>query len=232
MVEFKFERQDFNAKAPVRHEPNELGDIRFRQCLSNTQWYSLPPAVRARFGKRVPAGESKLYKGRITRNHMSRLGYALAQALRIIGAPLPLEKDGIDAPAIVTVTEDRGGLGQFWTRQYGRVKGFPQIIQSIKSFAGPTGLEEHIGYGIGMTLRLDVVCGVLLFKQDRYFIEAFGKRLYLPDALTPGKLLITHTDKGENRFEFGLRLEHPLFGILIDQAVEFEDMQAPRGQAL
>jgi hypothetical protein len=225
MVEFKFETQDLTNFRPKQDEPQTLGDIRFRQCLSTTQWYALPPAVRARFGKRVRGGESKIYKGHITKNKMSPLGYALAQLFRLIGAPLPIEKNGIGAPAIVTVTEDKDGQGQFWTRQYGRTHTFPQVIKSSKRFGGPTGMEEYIGYGIGMTLRLDVVCDALIFRQERYFIEAFGHRFYLPNWMTPGELTVTHKNMENDWFEFGLTLKHALFGTLLEQCAHFRDIE-------
>jgi len=221
MVAFKFENEVLDTK--TTHE-KELGDIRFRQLLSQTEWYALPKTVRDRFGKRVAGGQSKLYQGHITKNTMSRLGFAMAQILRLVGGPLPIEKNGLGAPAIVTVTEDKAGNGQFWIRQYGRKKTFPQIIHSTKRFAGPTGLEEHIGYGIGMTLILRVVGADLLFQQHKYFVEAFGRRLYIPDWLTPGMLTITHKDLGEGWFEFGLTLKHKIFGRLLDQTAKFRDV--------
>ena len=222
MVAFKFENEIFETQPP---HLKALGDIRFRQLLSTTEWYALPKAVRARFGKRVAGGESKLYKGQVTKNEMSRIGYTLAQILRLVGAPLPLETGGIGAPAIVTVTEDKAGKGQFWMRQYGRKTTFPQIIHSAKRFTGPTGLEEHIGCGIGMTLILKVVGADLLFESHKYFIETLGRRLYLPTWMTPGTLTIAHIDKGENNFEFALKLQHPFFGKLIDQTAQFTDVK-------
>jgi len=223
MVAFKFENKIFETQPP---HLKALGDIRFRQLLSTTEWYALPKAVRTRFGKRVAGGESKLYKGQITKNEMSRLGYALAQILRLIGAPLPLETGGIGAPAIVTVTEDKAGKGQFWMRQYGRKTTFPQIIHSAKRFTGPTGLEEHIGCGIGMTLILKVVGADLLFESHKYFIEALDRRLYLPTWMTPGTLTVTHKDLGQGEFEFGLKLHHKFFGQLFHQLAKFKDVDA------
>jgi hypothetical protein len=81
-----------------------------------------------------------------------------------------------------------------------------------------------------MTLILDVVCGDLLFKQDRYFWEVWGKRLYIPNWMTPGELIIRHEDggkdaKGRGQFNFHLVLKHKLFGELIHQTVLFKDVK-------
>jgi len=75
-----------------------------------------------------------------------------------------------------------------------------------------------------MTLILRVVGADLLFQQHKYFVEAFGRRLYIPDWLTPGMLTITHKDLGEGWFEFGLTLKHKIFGRLLDQTAKFRDV--------
>ncbi|MBL7372815.1 DUF4166 domain-containing protein, partial [Escherichia coli] len=92
---------------------------------------------------------------------------------RLIGAPLPLGTD-IGVSASVSVTADADGQGQYWTRQYGRAQGFPQVIHSAKRFAGPTGIEEYLGLGVGIALRLEEAGGALLFVSDHYFLKLGG----------------------------------------------------------
>jgi hypothetical protein len=111
-------------KRPERGSTGDAGDLRFRALLGEQAWAALPAATRARFGKRVDQGHSVLYSGDIVECRISRTGWLLGQALRIMGAPLPLSRDE-DVPASVCVTEDAACGGQFWTRIYGRRRGFP-----------------------------------------------------------------------------------------------------------
>lgn len=210
---------------PRRAKPEPLGDLRFRTLLGANQWAALPPAVRARFGKRVQGAASVVYKGEVLQCRMSRCGWFLAQALRLIGGPLPLSRD-VMTPAVVTVTEDADSGGQFWLRQYGRKRGFPQVIHSAKRFAGPTGLEEYLGCGVGVALRLAVEDGALLFISDHYFLKLGRFRMRLPRWLSPGDLIVSHTDCADGWFAFGMKLTHPQLGVLTDQTAMFRDADA------
>ena len=200
-------------------------DLRFRRLLSARDWARLPTAVKGRFTKRLLGGASVVYRGKVAETRMNALGYLFAQALRLVGGPLPIDRAAAGTAAVVTVTEDPTSNGQFWTRQYNRARGFPQVVQSAKAFAGPTGLEECVGYGIGMSLRLRVDGGSLLFESDRYFVTLFGWRIYLPPFLAPGQLVVGHHDKGDGRFEFTLDIRHPLFGELVFQRAVFTDWE-------
>ncbi len=221
MVAFKFENENWGPPQP----PTPIGDLRFRQLFSDADWKALPPAVRDRFGRRVAIGEALIYRGHVEYNHVNRWGRILNKWLRLIGAPLPLDTQNAGAAAIVTVTEAPDG-GQIWMRQYARGdsrKPFPQIIQSAKRFTGATGIEEHIGKGIGMSLRACVEDRELVFRAEDIFWDIGKLRLKLPRWLGPTVLRAGHEEVGNDCFVFTLRLEHKWFGKMLDQRVWFQD---------
>lgn len=208
-------------------------DNRFQRLLSSAEWSALPKTVRERFSAAHEVGESAVYRGRTTRLSMNVAGRILAAIARLIGAPLPVDLNCRDCDAVVAVTNAAKGEGQIWTRLYARKNGFPQAIHSMKKFAGPTGLEEHVVdgtlFGLGMTLKLSVAAGALYFASDDYFLRLGCWRATLPPALAPGRMVIGHHDLGEGRFLFTLTLTHAVFGLMIDQETVFEDMEARHG---
>jgi hypothetical protein len=208
----------FEAGAP----PLRLGDLRFRALLGEAEWAVLPQAIRRRFSKRLAGGETAVYVGTISETRFSRLGWLLAQLLRLIGGPLPTARDA-DIAAVVTVTEERATGGQVWTRLYARKHGFPQVIHSAKRFSGRTGLEEHVGYGIGMALKVEVKERALVFRSDGYFLQVFGRRLFLPAWACLGALTVTHAETEPGEFVFGLTIVHPRWGLLISQTAVFRE---------
>ena len=202
--------------------PQPVGTSPFAALLPAGQWAKLPATVRRRFERKALAGAAITYAGEVVECRMAPAGWLLAQAARLIGAPLPLGRDTA-VPATVCITEDRAGNGQYWSRNYGRAADFPQVIQSAKRFAGPTGLEEYLGHGIGIALRLTTENGALLFVGDHYFLRLFGVRLRWPRWLAPGRLVIRHQDIGGGRFVFALDLIHSWLGELIHQVALFAD---------
>ena len=199
-----------------------LGDLRFRSLIPRNAWESLPVAIRKRFSKRLSGGSTAVYCGRMTMMRNSRCGWWLAQILRLIGSPLPLHAD-IDVPSVVTVTEDIATGGQIWTRLYARRNGFPQIIQSSKRFAGPTGLEEYIGFGVTMALTIAVEPKALVFQSAGYWLGIGKWRFRLPRFLEPGRCRVRHEETVEGEFRFSLDLVHPFLGELIHQEGLYRD---------
>ncbi|MEO9876714.1 MAG: DUF4166 domain-containing protein [Anderseniella sp.] len=208
---------------PLPQAGDEVFDGRFRDLLGTDAWHMLPAPIRNRFSKRLQQGKSIAYQGVVTSMHMSRLGLYLAHAVRLIGAPLPYDIRSVGQPAVVVVTEDVATNGQFWIRQYGRKGAFPQTVHSSKRFQGPTGLEEYIGFGVGMALKVEATPAALLFKSDHYFLQLFGMRARLPRLLSPGALVIGHHEMGNNRFTFTLSLRSRWFGELVQQVAVFKD---------
>jgi Domain of unknown function (DUF4166) len=200
-----------------------LHDLRFRALLGRAEWEALPAEVRRRFSKRLRGAQVALYRGLVVEMHMSRLGWALAQVCRLLGAPLPLNRKP-GGGALVSVSEDRGGGGQCWTRIYARPGRFPQVIHSAKRFSGRTGLEEYLGRGLGMALRVEALGDGIAFVSDHYFVQLGRRRLRLPSWLSPGVTRVTNRQVAGTSFLFGLELTHPLAGTLIHQEILFDDV--------
>jgi hypothetical protein len=199
-----------------------LDDHRFHALLSDADWGRLPLAVWRRFSKRRADGQTAVYVGEVDEAWFSRTGWWLAQLARLVGGPLPTGAETA-VPIIVTVTEDAASGGQIWTRICARRNGFPQVIHSAKRFAGPTGLEEYVGYGISMALRISVEREAMVFRSVHYSLQAGPLRLMLPPWLTPGDLTVTHSDRGGGAFRFTLEIIHPRFGRLIRQSAVFRE---------
>lgn len=204
----------------------------FRKLLGGEKWDALPQAVRDRFVHKVAADTCISYVGEVVSCRTNSLGKILSLLGRLIGAPLPLGEDA-GVAAQVSVTGDARGLNQYWTRSYNRSDHFPQTIHSVKRFAGPTGLEEYLGYGIGIALRLEAIESGLLFVSDHYFLKISDFRLRLPRWMEPGQMTVSHIDcgkdergpnsNGRGHFAFVLELVHPYFGELFHQLAVFAD---------
>jgi hypothetical protein len=161
-----------------------------------------------------------VYVGEVAAIETSRAGRTLCRVARLIGGPLPLVWG--PAPSVVAVTEDARG-GQIWSRLYARSDGFPQVVHSAKRFQGPTGLEEHVGWGVGMALNVTVEHAALVFRSDHFFWTVLGRRMRLPRWTEPGRLTVTHTELGHGRFAFTLEIVHPALGRLLRQHAVFTE---------
>jgi hypothetical protein len=154
---------------------------------------------------------------------MNFAGWLLAQVLRLVGGPLPTTRCA-HVPSVVSVTEDKASGGQAWTRIYACPHGFPQVVHSCKRFAGPTGLEEYVGCGLGMALTVHARDGALIFRSKGYFLQLFGRRWFLPEWLCPGALTVIHAEVPDGRSSFTLQIVHPRFGLLLRQMALYREL--------
>lgn len=201
---------------------SEVVDFRFRTLVGEAGWSRLPAAVQRRFSRRLAPGVVQFYVGVVLDTRLSPAGRVLSCLARAIGAPLPLD-NGMRGGATVTVMENEALGGQSWTRTYERSGRFPQVIHSAKCFAGPTGLEEHVGGGVGISLSVSETGGAITFRSTGYFLAIGRMRLRLPRLLSPGEMEIVHEDEGGGTFLFKLSLRHPVFGEIVRQTARFRD---------
>jgi hypothetical protein len=196
----------------------------FRDLVDDEEWQQLPALVQARFERELAPGETIAFVGEVAATRMTAIGWLWAQVARLAGAPLPL-KALMRTSAAVVVAQDASGTAQCWTRIYHEEGALPQVIRSTKRFAGPTGLEECVGGGIGMALALSVEQRALVFRSTEYFWRCGPLRFRIPDCLTPGRIAVIHREERAGRFSFTLLVVHPRFGEIIRQVAFFRDTQ-------
>jgi len=200
----------------------ELPHASFQKLVGKEEWQLLPAVVQARFERELAPGETIAYVGEVAETHMTMFGWLWAQVARLAGAPLPLRTLARTSAAVV-VAQDASGTAQCWTRIYHEDGALPQVIRSTKRFAGPTGLEECVGAGIGMALALSVEQRALVFRSTEYFWRCGRLRFRIPDCLTPGRIAVIHREERAGRFSFTLCVTHPWFGEAIRQVAFFRD---------
>jgi hypothetical protein len=131
VVAAKVLRGPVKLRPEPKSEPKpELGDLRFRALMTEEEWFSLPLAIRRRFSKRLAGGRTIVYAGEILESWMSRAGWWLPQAVRLIGGPLPLTRDAqvharvptTRVASVVAVTEDMASGGQRSGRAFMRAE--------------------------------------------------------------------------------------------------------------
>jgi Domain of unknown function (DUF4166) len=200
-------------------------DAHYRNLLGAAAWARLPRDIRRRFSTPIEAGQVRLYQGTVVSTSLSGLGRWLASASRLIGGPVP-RAHGAGGVAVVVVTRADEHGAQVWTRYYASAGASAQVIQSVKRFAGPTGLEEDLGFGFTMPLTLSVEDGALVFRSSGYAVRLGPWRIPVPRLLEPGVCEIVHCADGPARFTFTLTLTHPRFGRLVQQTATFVDTHA------
>lgn len=208
--------QRTNALPPTAH----LHDARIARLLGRTNWRCLPAAIRRRFSHCVSTNEWVVFRGVVLVTDLTKTGWLLAQATRLIGGLLPLENQR-DQPSVVTVTGEPDGNGQLWARSYPRHSQFPQVIHSAKRFEGPTGLVEQFGAGVGLALTLEAGRDRLIFHGDHFYLHCFGKRRRLPRWLTPFAVTVCHINLADDCFLFDMRVTNRWLGELIRQTSRY-----------
>lgn len=185
--------------------------------LLGSSWGELPMRTRVRFGVER---EMVCYHGRVVASECTRLGRLFRQLARLVGSPLPFD-DTVGPATVVVMATGRGSSS--WTRVYRRNGGRAQAIRSVKRFDGPTGLEEYLGFGLCMALRVRAQNASLLFESAGYSWAVGKVRIPLPSWLTPGRLLVRSTELAAPCFRFCLTLSHPRLGVILRQEAIFED---------
>ena len=211
--------------ASTQPMPPSEGEL-FRRTLGE-RWALLHPDIQKRFEKNPEVGHRLHYTGTLDALTASPIGKVIAWLSRplIGGALIPVVDH--DVPVDIEVFSKLGHSAIFKKRIY-RLNGRPPVTFTSFMLGNARGeVFEHVGAGLGMTLRLDVREGHLHFQSGRYFLAVLGLRLPIPGLLTPGKTDLLHQNVGPDRFRIRIEINHPIFGTTFVQAGEFREVVVP-----
>ena len=195
-----------------------------REVLGEAAWARLSPAIRTRFLDAALDRGPVRHRGVMATVRRSWLGWLMAQACRPFGTPLAAGQ-GRDVPVTVKVFRDTRRDGVTWQRVYHFPGRRPVTVASTKCRDAEGAFLEVAAGGVGMWLAVTEEAGRLCFRSRRYFLELLGRRLALPDWLTPGETLVQHSDEPAGRFRFTMAIRHRLFGEIFFQDGVFETLK-------
>ena len=187
----------------------------YRALLGDKQWNNLHPSIRQRFDA-TKLHQKICYRGVMSEVYLSFFGKLFAQGCRLIGTPLALY-EGRDIPVDVHVYPDEKYGGVTWDRFYYYAYNKYNRVRSTKIVDRESGLIEIVGAGFGMQLELSEEEGALIFTSKKFFWSIGGRKFNIPAWITPGKTVVTHRAVDATKFIFGLKVVHPLLGLVFKQ---------------
>lgn len=203
-------------------------DDTYRKLLGPFQWRRLKPEVRARFSQKPAPADEIRYVGNM-QVRQSFFGALFAQACRLIGTPVA-PYTGDNALVDVALRLDQAG-GVVWRRYYRFSRRREALVSSTKRVNDSGILEEHVGCGFSMQLKVFEQDGNLHFLSQAYHWRVGEVKIRLPMLLTPGATHVIHEQVSGERFRFILRVTHPLLGETFYQEGEFTPAPARAPQA-
>jgi hypothetical protein len=193
-----------------------------RRLIGDTEWFSLSPAVRARFDGHAASAE---YEGVFDEVHASFAGKLLAMCCRLLGTPVA-PFTGTNIPATVHVFAIPDG-GTAWQRTYRFPGRAPCVVESVKRLAREGTLVEALPAGMRMALDVYARDDILHFVSTAYYFELGGLRIHLPAWLPPGITHVQHIDLGDGTFRFTMTVRHRWLGLVFHQTGCFRDPEVP-----
>lgn len=209
----------------MRHPPEAnanqsvaIPDDSYARILGGDAWARVDPEVRKRFSVRPDIGKTIRYTGVMRVVRRSLAGALFAWCCRLIGTPLPMYA-GRHVKTDIELTHDAVNKGICWTRRY-HFATRELAVRSTKSVRDGR-LEEYVGAGLSMLLRMSEFGGNLHFHSSGYQFRFGFLRIRLPSILAPGDMHIAHEQLGGDRFRFEMTVKHRWLGETFYQVGEF-----------
>lgn len=207
---------------PLIHEQEAKNRTTTIQRQLGDAWGELHPAIQKRFARDPSESEHIFYRGKMETIERSRAGKWFAFLTTYIGNPLT-PYNGTDVPMDVVLHRQHGKSGIFWRRTYYYPSRKPYTVSSAKCETAAGEMQECVGGGFGMALKVYVEGGNLHFRSTRYFWRLANMRFTLPHLLTPGETHVVHEEVGEGWFRFTISMDHPRLGRTFYQTGLFKE---------
>lgn len=186
-------------------------------------WEKVDKRIQIRFDADPNPGKPIYYKGTMKLLKRSWFGWILAKMTFFTDGAF-CAWNGIDIPAEIEVYKEEGCDDICKVRRYYFPnKKKPYIFISRMHLNAKGDLLEFVGAGFGMIVKVKEKDGALFFTNGSYFLQIGSIRLTIPALLSPGKVILTHTNIGANQFRIEIDITHPIFGQVFYQDGIFED---------
>ncbi len=100
----------------------------------------------------------------------------------------------------------------FWRRKIKSQGGETTVFSSRMEFQKANEIIEHIGFGFGLNLKVNVENEQLIYRSNGHLWQLAKFRLPIPDVLFLGHATITEKATSAKQFELDFNILHPLLG--------------------
>lgn len=176
------------------------------QKVLGEDWQRLPEVIRKHY-QISGDGQSRL-EGVMTIDYPHYL-YPVVWLIHMFGGLVLWRGATVRAEVDKTVADGK----LHWKRTLTYPDGKVDYFRSQMHYAGKNRLIETIGFGFGLTLRVTVDNGDLLYRSAGHFWRRGNFQLNIPDWLLLGSATIREHAVSKDAFYLDFTLKHPLWGV-------------------
>lgn len=175
------------------------------QTVLGEDWHNLPPVIQRHY--QITDRQTSCIEGEMHINYPGFM-FPMICLIHLLGGLVLWRGEAVHT----RVQKTARGLNLHWQRFMTYPDSKSDYFGSEMRYLAEHELIEHIGFGFGLRLIVEVKDGDLLYRSNGHFWQCGKFVLTLPDWLLLGSATISEHALSEQEFYLDFRIQHPWWG--------------------